>query len=57
MHIIETTLEVIGAVAFLAAVFWIIERLADGGRWVREILRLAIVGAEYEEQQEREVQP
>lgn len=53
MHIIEITLEVIGGIAALALAFWIIERLADGGRWVREIIRLADVGAEHEEQQEQ----
>lgn len=54
MHIIEIAVEIIGGIAALAIAFWVIERLADGVRWVREILRLAIVGADYEEQQERE---
>ena len=57
MHIIEIAGAIVGAIAFLAAAFWIIERLADGGRWVREIIRLAAVGAEHEEQQEREAKP
>ncbi len=54
MHIIEIAGEVAGAGAFLAVAFWIIERLAAAGRWVREIIRLAAVGAEHEEQLERE---
>lgn len=57
MHIIEIAGDVIGCIAALALAFWIIERLADAGRWVREILRLAAVGAEHEEQQEREAKP
>lgn len=54
MHIIEITGAIVGAVAAIAVAFWIIERLADAGRWVREIIRLAAVGAEHEEQLERE---
>lgn len=54
MHIIEITFTIVGAVAFLAVAFWLIERLADAGRWLREIIRLAAVGAEHEEQMEEE---
>ncbi len=61
MHIIEITGAIVGAVAAIAVAFWIIERLADAGRWVREIIRLAAVGAEHEEQieeeRERETRP